>query len=111
MTSVFTPVPKPPKKNRSKKDNSPKIERIPTANRPRMHLERDEFELEELATILNESKEDGQIKEFFIYRKNEGLKGRVTSMDPNTKLIHITDSRNEVHKIHFLDILKVNNVD
>lgn len=75
------------------------------------HLKRDEFELEEIANALNEAKEEGERKVFSIYKKDEPIEGTVTKMDANTKLIHITDQYMTVHKVHFLDILKVSNAE
>ena len=75
------------------------------------HLKRDEFELEEIANALNEAKEEGEYKVFSIYKRGEQLEGIVTKMDANTKLIHIKDKYTDVHKVHFLDILKVSNAE
>ncbi|MGW6380957.1 hypothetical protein [Peribacillus butanolivorans] len=74
-------------------------------------MERDEFELEEVAYAINEAKEGGALKDYIIYRREQPLRGVVTKMDANTKLIHITDKRMDVHKEHFLDILKVSNIE
>lgn len=35
----------------------------------------------------------------------------VTEMDANTKLIHIKDKMMDIHKVHFLDILSVSNME
>lgn len=75
------------------------------------HLKRDEFELEEIANALNEAKEEGAHKVFSIYKSDELLEGTITKMDANTKLIHIKDKYMTVHKVHFLDILKVSDTE
>lgn len=71
------------------------------------HLKRDEFELEEIANALNEAKEESKLKVFTIYKMDEAVEGVVTKMDANTKLIHIQDEMKDIHKVHFLDVLKV----
>lgn len=109
--TTFAPVPKPDKKSRSKKGEMPKVERVPASKRSPKHLERDEFELEDLAYTINEAKEGGTLKEYVIYHKEQPLRGIVTKMDAITKLIHITDTRMDIHKVHFLDILKVSSVE
>lgn len=65
------------------------------------HLKRDEFGLEEIAYALNEAKEEGERKVFSIYKRKEQLEGIITTMDANTKLIHITDQYMTVLKVHF----------
>lgn len=75
------------------------------------HPSRDEFELEELANVLTEAMEEKACKNFSIYKKDETLEGIITKMDANTKLIHIQDKYFTVHKVHFLDILKVSNLE
>lgn len=104
MTLAF---PKPTKGARPKKPKDSKIERVPTSKKPPKHLERDEFELDELAITLKDAKEDGCLRSFVIYRWEEPFKGVVTRLDHNTKLIHIRDEAWNIHKVHFLDILKV----
>lgn len=75
------------------------------------HLDRDEFDLEEIANSLTEAMGEKQIKSFTIYKKEELLIGTVTKMDANTKLIYIKDKFMGIHKVHFLDILSVSNVE
>ncbi|WP_193767145.1 YolD-like family protein [Lysinibacillus parviboronicapiens] len=75
------------------------------------HLDRDEFELEEIAYALTEAKEEQKYKVFSVYKKDEPLTGMVTNMDANTKLIHIKDKYMDIHKVHFLDILNVSECD
>lgn len=96
MTKTFNPL---PKTGTTKKSKEPK------------HLPRDEFELEEIAYALSEAKENNSIKVFSIYRHENPLKGFVTKMDGNTKLIYIKDQIHELHKIPFLDTLSISEVE
>ncbi|WP_404427332.1 YolD-like family protein [Ureibacillus chungkukjangi] len=75
------------------------------------HLPRDEFEIEELAYALKEAQEYNQMKLFTIYKQETPLKGTITKMDGNTKLIHIKDQKHDIHKIHILDILSISEVE
>ncbi|MFJ7665616.1 YolD-like family protein [Lysinibacillus sp. NPDC097195] len=75
------------------------------------HLARDEFDLEEIAYVLSESMQENKIYTYIIYKHDELLEGTVVKMDANTKLIHIKDRYMGIHKIHFLDILKVSDVE
>ncbi len=75
------------------------------------HLDRDEFDLEEIAYALTEAINESKYKAFSVYRKDELLLGIVTKMDANTRLIHIKDKYRIVHKVHFLDILSISDVD
>lgn len=75
------------------------------------HLDRDEFELEEMAYTLIDVIEGKKTKAFTIHKREEPLTGTVTKMDANTKLIHIKDKYMNIHKVHFLDILKISDID
>ncbi|MED4888624.1 YolD-like family protein [Lysinibacillus fusiformis] len=75
------------------------------------HPDRDEFDLEEIANSLTEAMGEKQTKAFTIYKKEEPLTGTVTKMDANTKIIHIKDRYMGIHKVHFLDILNVSDVE
>lgn len=107
---TFTAVPKPPKKSKLKKEEMASNKSSAAKKEPK-HLSRDEFELEELAITLNEAKEESKLKVFTIYKEDEPLEGIITKMDANTKLIHIKDKFMDVHKVHFLDILKVSDTE
>lgn len=102
--------PKPVKGAKRNRSNDAKTEKVPSAKKPPTHIERDEFDLEELANTLEEAKQDNKLRTFIIYRGDEPITGVVTNLDPSTKLIHIRDQYRDVHKIHFLDILKVSGV-
>jgi len=71
------------------------------------HIDRDEFELEEIAYSLTEAMQESKDKVFSVYKRDEQLTGMVTKMDANTKLIHIKDKYMDIHKVHFLDILSI----
>ncbi|WP_043990324.1 YolD-like family protein [Lysinibacillus fusiformis] len=73
--------------------------------------ERDEFDLEEIANSLTEAMQGNQTKVFTIYKQEDSLSGTVSKMDANTKLIHIKDKYMNIHKVHFLDILKILDID
>ena len=106
----FNPVPKVAEKTKSKKkDPSKKVAEKP--KQPPKHPERDEFDLEELAYSLGEAKEDSRYRVFAVYNQDEPLLGKVTKMDSSTRLIHIQDKYFNVHKVHFLDILSVSNLE
>ncbi|UPW82304.1 YolD-like family protein [Lysinibacillus sp. Ag94] len=85
--------------------------KTPKKKKEPKHLERDEFELEEIAYTLTESMQESKNKVFSVYKKDEQLTGMVTKMDANTKLIHIKDKHMDIHKVHFLDILNVSECD
>ncbi|MGE7021969.1 YolD-like family protein [Solibacillus cecembensis] len=106
---TFTPIPKPAKGSKPKKLDKPQ-RTTPSPPKEKKHLDRDEFELEEIAVALGEAKEEKKLKVFTVYRMEEHLQGAIIKMDANTKLIHIRDKVYGVHKVHFLDILKVSDV-
>ncbi|MFJ8091107.1 YolD-like family protein [Lysinibacillus sp. NPDC095746] len=85
--------------------------KTPTKKKAPKHLDRDEFDLEEIAYALSEAQGENKTKVFTIYKKDEPLTGMVTKIDANTKLIHITDKHMGIHKVHFLDILSVSECD
>lgn len=67
---------------------------------------RDEFELEEIANQLIEAKEEDSEVVLTVWGMEESVRGRVTKLDPQTRLIHV-EHYGETKKIPFLDILKV----
>ncbi|MGE8004060.1 YolD-like family protein [Lysinibacillus sp. NPDC093216] len=85
--------------------------KTPTKKREAKHLDRDEFELEEIAYSLTEAMQESKNKVFSVYKQDEQLTGMVTKMDANTKLIHIKDKYMDIHKVHFLDILSISECD
>lgn len=85
--------------------------KTPTKKKEPKHPDRDEFDLEEITNTLIEVMDGNQIKIFTIYKRDDQLTGTVTKMDANTKLIHIKDKYMNIHKVHFLDILKISDID
>lgn len=102
----FTPVPKSTKGSKTKKLEKQQ-RTASTLPKEKKHLDRDEFDLEEIAYALSEAKEEQKYKFFIVYKRDEPLYGVVKAMDTNTKLIHIQDKYRIIHKVHFLDILNV----
>lgn len=82
--------------------------KTPAKKKEPKHLDRDEFDLEEIAYALTEAMNESKYKAF---QKGRTALGIVTKMDANTKLIHIKDKYRFVHKVHFLDILSISDVD
>jgi len=68
--------------------------------------QRDEFELEEIANSLTEAYQEKSEVLLTVWKKEEPVRGIVSKMDGNTKLIHI-DNEAERVKIRFMDILHV----
>jgi len=85
--------------------------KTPTKKKEPKHPDRDEFDLEEIASTLTEAMQGNQTKTFAIYKQEDMLIGTVTKMDANTKLIHIKDKYMNIHKVHFLDILIISDID
>jgi len=85
--------------------------KTPAKKKEPKHLDRDEFDLEEIAYTLTESMKENKVYTYTIYKHDEQLEGTVVKMDANTKLIHIKDRYKGIHKIHFLDILKVSDAE
>lgn len=85
--------------------------KTPSKRKEPKHPDRDEFELEEIANALTEAMEEEKSKSFTIYKWDEQLTGTVEKMDANTKLIHVKDKYMNIHKVHFLDILKISDID
>lgn len=102
-------VPKPTKNSKMKKLDEQRAQSRPTKE-PK-HLARDEFDLEEIAYTISESLEGNKYYTYTIYKCDEQLEGTVVKMDASTKLIHIKDRYMGIHKVHFLDILKVSDVE
>nr|WP_088835065.1 YolD-like family protein [Paenibacillus tyrfis] len=69
-------------------------------------LARDEFELEELGTQLFEAQEEGAEIFLTIWGMDEQVRGRITNMDPRTRLVHIA-CYGDTLKVPYLDIMKV----
>ncbi|MFX3635474.1 MAG: YolD-like family protein [Candidatus Pristimantibacillus sp.] len=67
---------------------------------------RDEFELEELGERLSEAHQEGNEILLNVWNWEQSVQGRIVTMDSRTRLVHV-DSKGEITKIPFLDIMKV----
>ncbi|MES1051066.1 YolD-like family protein [Bacillus thuringiensis] len=89
-------MPKPPKKKSASKKES----------RPYM----DEFEQQEAAELIQYAKQDDTELVFTVYRKYkepEIIKGKIIKLEQQLGRIVVSAGFNEMHKIQFMDILKV----
>ncbi|MFD2446361.1 YolD-like family protein [Bacillus sp. CGMCC 1.16607] len=68
---------------------------------------RDEFELEEIAELLNEAKEEKNEIVLTLWEQ-EPVRGVISKLDGQTKLIHV-ESGYQTIKVKFNDILGVSN--
>lgn len=85
--------------------------KTPTKKKEPKHMDRDEFDLEEIAYALTEAMQEKKSKSFTNYKCDEPMEGIVTNMDANTKQIHIKDKYFNIHKVHFLDILSISDTE
>ncbi|MGG4141831.1 YolD-like family protein [Paenibacillus algorifonticola] len=69
---------------------------------------RDEFELEELGERLVEAYQEGLELLFEVWNWEEPVSGLIVKMDSRTRLVHVSKGE-EITKIPFMDIMKVNN--
>ncbi|MBU7319545.1 YolD-like family protein [Paenibacillus oleatilyticus] len=67
---------------------------------------RDEFELEELGNRLFEVHEEGAEIYLTVWGMDEQVRGRITNMDPRTRLVHI-ERDGDTLKVPYLDIMNV----
>ena len=73
---TFTPIPKPPKGSKPKKLDKQQTT-TPAPVKEKKHLDRDEFDLEEIAMILGEAKEESKLKVFTVYKMEEPIQGTI----------------------------------
>ncbi|OOR12835.1 hypothetical protein BW897_09650 [Bacillus cereus] len=88
--------PKPPKKKSASKKES----------RPYM----DEFEQQEAAELIQLAVQDDTELLFTVYRKYKEpdvIKGKIIKLEQQMGRIVVSDGFNEIHKIQFMDILKI----
>ncbi|MGG1637245.1 YolD-like family protein [Paenibacillus sp. NRS-1760] len=71
---------------------------------------RDEFELEELGERLVEAQQEELMIKLIVWNWDQPVIGKITKMDSRTKSVHI-EFKGETTKVHFLDIMKVQNSD
>ncbi|MFS0838585.1 YolD-like family protein [Paenibacillus sp. UNC499MF] len=69
---------------------------------------RDEFELEELGNRLVEAKNEDSLILLTVWGWEEQVYGRITVMDPRTRLVHVQDGE-QLTKVPFMDIMQVDN--
>ncbi|AQY40906.1 YolD-like family protein [Bacillus thuringiensis] len=89
-------VPKPPKKKSGSKKE------------PRPYM--DEFEQQEAAELIQLAVQDDTELVFTVYRKfNEPtiIQGKIIKLEQQLNRIVVSDGPNAIHKIQFMDILKI----
>ncbi|MFI8710095.1 YolD-like family protein [Bacillus sp. NPDC077411] len=93
---MSTSIPKPPKKKSSSKKET----------RPYM----DEFEQQEAAELIQMAVQDDTELVFTVYRKYKEpdiIQGKISKLEPQMGRIIVSVGFNEIHKIQFMDMLKV----
>ncbi|MBG9580782.1 hypothetical protein ABE42_16640 [Bacillus thuringiensis] len=93
---MSTAIPKPPKKKSASK-------REP---RPCM----DEFEQQEAAELIQLAVQDDTEIVFTVYRKYKEpdiIKGKIVKLEQQMGRIVVSDGPNAIHKVQFMDILKI----
>ncbi|AHZ49142.1 YolD-like family protein [Bacillus thuringiensis] len=93
---MSTAIPKPPKKKSGSKKE------------PRPYM--DEFEQQEAAELIQYAKQDDTELVFTVYRKYKEpdiIKGKIVKLEQQMGRIVVSVGFNELHKIQFMDILKV----
>lgn len=93
---MSTAIPKPPKKKSASKKEP----------RPCM----DEFEQQEAAELIQLAVQDDTELVFTVYRKYKEpdiIKGKIVKLEQQMGRIVVSDGSNTIHKIQFMDILKI----
>ncbi|MEC2390209.1 hypothetical protein BK709_04670 [Bacillus thuringiensis serovar shandongiensis] len=93
---MTTAIPKPPKKKSASKKE------------PRPYM--DEFEQQEAAELIRLAVQDDTELVFTVYRKHKEsdiIQGKIAKLEPQMGRIVVSDGSNEIHKIQFMDILKI----
>ncbi|MEB8615581.1 YolD-like family protein, partial [Bacillus cereus] len=88
-------IPKPPKKKATKKE-------------PRPYM--DEFEQQEAAELIQLAVQDDTELVFTVYRKYKEpdvIQGKIIKLEQQLNRIVVSDGPNAIHKIQFMDILKI----
>ncbi|AGE81053.1 YolD-like family protein [Bacillus cereus] len=89
-------VPKPPKKKSASKKE------------PRPYM--DEFEQQEAAELIQYAKQDDTELVFTVYRKYKEpdiIQGKIVKLEQQMGRIVVSNGPNIIHKIQFMDILKI----
>ncbi|ANS50943.1 hypothetical protein BM86_28285 [Bacillus thuringiensis] len=92
---MSTAIPKPPKKKATKKE-------------PRPYM--DEFEQQEAAELIQLAVQDDTELVFTVYRKYKEpdiIQGKIVKLEQQLGRIVVNDGPNAIHKIQFMDILKI----
>lgn len=93
---MSTSIPKPPKKKSASKKEP----------RPCM----DEFEQQEAAELIQLAVQDDTELVFTVYRKYKEpdiIKGKIVKLEQQMGRIVVSDGPNMIHKVKFMDILKI----
>ncbi|KXY31110.1 hypothetical protein AT268_16355 [Bacillus cereus] len=93
---MSTAIPKPQKKKSASKKE------------PRPYM--DEFEQQEAAELIQYAKQDDTELVFTVYRKYKEpdiIQGKIVKFEPQMNRIVVSDGPNAIHKIQFMDILKI----
>ncbi|EJR58928.1 hypothetical protein IIO_04050 [Bacillus cereus VD115] len=93
---MSTAIPKPPKKKSASKKEP----------RPCM----DEFEQQEAAELIQLAVQDDTELVFTVYRKYKEpdiIKGKIVKLEQQMGRIVVSDEPNAIHKVQFMDILKI----
>ncbi|WP_412839828.1 YolD-like family protein [Bacillus paranthracis] len=92
---MSTAIPKPPKKKAIKKE-------------PRPYM--DEFEQQEAAELIQLAVQDDTELVFTVYRKYKEpdvIQGKIIKLEQQLNRMVVSDGPNAMHKIQFMDILKI----
>ncbi|PEW72755.1 hypothetical protein CN448_07100 [Bacillus cereus] len=93
---MSTAIPKPPKKKSGSKKE------------PRPYM--DEFEQQAAAELIQYAKQDDTKLVFTVYRKYKEpdiVQGKIVKLEQQMGRIIVSDGPNTIHKIQFMDILKI----
>ncbi|HEF1898077.1 YolD-like family protein [Bacillus cereus group sp. MYBK108-2] len=93
---MSTSIPKPPKKKGASKKE------------PRPHM--DEFEQQEAAELIQLAIQDETELVFTVYQKYKEpdiIQGKIIKLEQQMGRIVVSDGPNIIHKIQFMDILKI----
>ncbi|HDR7286588.1 YolD-like family protein [Bacillus paranthracis] len=93
---MSTAIPKPPKKKSASKKE------------PRPYM--DEFEQQEAAELIQLAVQDDTELVFTVYRKYKEpdiIQGKIIKLEQQMGRIIVSDGPNAIHKIQFMDILKI----
>ncbi|EOP81113.1 hypothetical protein IGM_05577 [Bacillus cereus HuB4-4] len=93
---MSTAIPKPPKKKSASKKE------------PRPYM--DEFEQQEAAELIQLAAQDDTELVFTVYKKHKEpdiIQGKIVKLEQQMGRIVVSNGPNIIHKIQFMDILKI----